>query len=827
MAIEQPSRSRASAPPSRRPSESLGDLTPMSLSGQLSKFERIVSTYPPIVESLLLQLPMSSIINLYHTSECLRLFLQDYPTAWNHLSFRSPSPGRILTRQNSPASDVSGNSSASSLNLYSLDLLLLNTVLPFGTRLKSLELDNTAISGDNLAHCVLHARRETLQHLSVRGCKQVSLKYHIVPFLTLFKLQKSASAPIKPPDLALRSLYTFRCRHHRRRPYTPGSRIRKDSDSAPTHDLVQLCHELGIWTDTGWCPTPGGRCLRRKDYSSVRGTPEAKIEVWVVFDRLWRSRNRFGPSKNVIVDRSRESRGQLWEDAETGYDGEPLGCDSQGKGLPAHLRRSHKTFIEQVYCHDCGACIPERCEHCSIRMHCMGCRKTLCQDCAFSRPLPKITNYDLQPSQYLWWAPFAIRNPNLMLQEIAPASNSPSGIIPDSAIPPSIKNQWCCLRPMFSNGGSINFLGSVRTSSINQFRAAPLPKGKGYEDPEFMSPDTNKSEPAVPTDGSNPISCCLPEDQEQLLQSLSKVPSSDGLDSCSRNLCQDCWQMPTWKKACQFCKESFCVAHDFQGLKIRMCGRKDLLIEKAVLWERSKWRDILGIWEKTLKSDGYNQDEAVDSFRKHLKGQAISSDSLKNLEAIIPFIKWPLASGDALNRELDDLISRKRMGKLPEIATPPNDDQEDGSNPKDLARPPPPFSKSDALAKIDFKKWKGCGAFMCQRYRAVGDHRPKCTAAAQQCIQCMVHICPDCLVLNPQCDCSYCKDHYHCPDCYQRFPEVCRKEKEEEEKRRREEEMERVRIGVRLALEKADEMAELVGEFMGAVDDDDHLSDVT
>ena len=814
MAGEQPSRKQASGPLSTYPSRSAEEPMHNGLTRALSTFETIVSSYPPIVESLLLQLPTSSIINLYHTSECLRRFLQDYPTAWKYLSFRSLSPGRTSTRQNSPTSYISGDPSASSSNLHSLDLLLLNTVSPFGSRLKSLELDNTAVSGGNLAHCVLHTRRDTLQHLSVRGCKQVSLKYHIVPFLTLFKLQKSTLGPAKPSGLALESIYTYRCRHHRRRPYTPASRLRKDSDSAPTHDLIQLCHELDIWTDTGWCPTRGGRCLRRKDYSSGRATPEAKFEVWVVFDRLWRSKNRLGPSNDSVGYRCQESRGQLWENAEIGFDGEPLGCEQQGKGLAAHLRDSHLIFIENVSCYDCGIHIRERCEHCSIRMHCMGCRKTLCQDCAFSRPLPKVSNYDQQSSEYLWWAPDTMKNPNLMLQEITPSINPPNGIS-DSAVPPLIKTHWCCLRPMFSNGGSVNFLGSVRTSSINHIRAAPLPKGKGYEDPEFVYPQNNEGAPDAPADGQTSIQTSLPRKSEELLQSLSQIPNSEGLDSCSRNLCKECWRMPEWKHACQFCKEAFCIAHDLRGLKIRLCGRKDLALEKAILWERSKWRDILGTWEKTINSDSLSQDEAEASFRKYLKIQAVSSDSLKTLEAVIPFIKWPLATGDALNKEIDDLISQKRLGKPPEITIPYSD--QENANLKD---PNSPFSESDTLAKPEIKKWEGCGAFMCQKHRAVGDHRNKCTAAAQQCMLCMVHVCPDCLASNPPCNCSYCKDHYRCPNCFPLYPEVCRKKEEEEEKRRQEEKLERERLEALRVIEEADGIASLVEEFMSMVDDD-------
>ena len=116
------------------------------------------------------------------------------------------------------------------------------------------------------------------------------------------------------------------------------------------------------------------------------------MEVWVPFDRLWRSSNRIGPvdGAGVLGDQD----GRLWEISETGQDGEPLGTESgifkgEGKHVPAHLRQSHRMFVEEVKCAQCNDAILERCESCSVRMHCMGCRKTLCASCAFNRPIPR------------------------------------------------------------------------------------------------------------------------------------------------------------------------------------------------------------------------------------------------------------------------------------------------------------------------------------------------------------------------------------------------------------------------------------------------------
>jgi len=825
MEDRNPSRSRA--PASRaRASSRCTKLVPVEPRVTLSTFEHVISSYPTVFESLLLQLPTSSILDLYHTSECLRTFLQNYPTAWKLLSFRSRSPGRVSSRQASPASDSSGESTAPTSKAYSLDLLLVNIVLPFGTRLKSLELDHTAVSGDSLAHCVLHTRRDTLQHLSIRGCKQVSLKYHIVPFLNIFSLQKTITGPVKATELALKSLYTFRCRHHRRRPYTTASRSRKDSDSAPTHDLIQLCHELGIWTDTAWCPTPGGRCLRRKDYSFGRGTPDAKVEVWVVFDRLWRSGNRLGSSKDVNNERIASTRGQLWQDAELGYEGEPLGSEprpgqGEGKGLPTHLRRSHEIFIDQVKCHDCGAGIEERCEHCSIRMHCMGCRKTLCQNCAFSRPLPQANNIDRQNSGQFWWAPGQARSPNIMMQEITPDVNLTSVNVPNSIVTPAVKMKWCCLRPMFSNGGSITFVSpGLSSSAIDQIRAAPLPRGKGYEDVELarLQKDLYASKPAELRSLEDQPS----EKVDAVLNRLSCGMSSKDDNPCPRSLCHECWETPGWRSRCQTCKEPFCFAHDFQNSNMRVCGYRDLTTEKAMLEERTKFKDIIVVWQRTVRAQDISRDEADESFGKFLRGQGLTADSLLTLEAIVPFIKWPVASEDELCKDLDNLVRRRDTTTRSRTLGHSQSDNDDGKETDSATFAKEHLfnitEKEDPLRVAATKK-PGCGSIMCPRHRSIGDHRPKCTAAAQQCILCDVHVCPECLLLEPACDCSYCKDHYRCPNCFHFQQELCKKAEEAEAKRRQEEEAQRQKAEASRMLKEADELAAAVGEFLLGIDD--------
>ncbi|KAK7721936.1 hypothetical protein SLS57_005003 [Botryosphaeria dothidea] len=580
-----------------------------------SRFESILTTHPTIAESLLASLPTRSLIDLFHTSRYLRAFLAEYPLAWRTLSFRAPTPALGV---NNPEGDAVDGPGARNAKQYALDALLIQVVVPFGTRLTSLDLCNTAVSGVRLVSRVLEPRVQTLQHLSVRGCKNVSIKYHLVPFLEPYVHPGSPWA--KTTELALRSLYTYRCRHHRRRPYLPSSLMRRDSDSEPTHQLIEICHQLGIWTDTMWCTTPGGRCFRRKDYYSGRAAPGTN-EVWVPFDRLWRSMNRIGPQDSD--NPPAHSDGRLWEDAESGHDGEPLGTSTgwphrgEGKDIPAHLRRSHRIFVEDIKCDQCGDAILERCEQCSIRMHCMGCRKTLCASCAFNRPIPRkrrktnraFTNQafgtmnnlgviasssaggqshihqehaaeeERKISNRFWWAPGATRSPNLMSEiasdDDASDSDEPGPLhggnplaVMNVSTPPKLNMHWCCVEPVFSGGGGIVVLGpGVGGRGGDKIRATPLPKGQQYEDPDFMS---FLRSPELTRELKN---ATLYEhvmgDQVDIVPYLQQDSLELQASKCPRSLCQDCYRTFRWKIACKACKKPLCKEHDFRGLKIQ------------------------------------------------------------------------------------------------------------------------------------------------------------------------------------------------------------------------------------------------------------------
>ena len=590
---------------------------------ELSTFERIITSHPPILESLISQLPTRSVIDLFHTSAHLRSFLEEYPLAWKTLSFRLPQP---TVAQGSPGVDTPDARDRQSRH-NALDGLLFDVILPVATRLRNLDLCNTAVQGMELILNVMGERVDTIQHLSVRGCKNVSIKYHIVPFLQMYT--KRSVAPGRKP-LALKSLYTYRCRHHRRRPYLPSSLIRRDSDSEPTHDLIELCHQLGIWTDTAWCPTPGGRCFRRKDYHGNRAAPGTQ-EVWVPFDRLWRSGNRIGPTDEG--PKLRRSDGRLWEDAETGHDGEPLGSENgpfrgEGKDLTAHLRKSHRTFVEEIKCDDCGEQILERCETCSIKMHCMGCRKTLCASCSFDRPIPrkrqKVRNFETlifgangvpslsmesiqsnaasnpnrnsdarDQKDKFWWAPGATRSPNLMVElplteddssdSDDAASNGMNAIPLAPSTPPKLNMHWCCLEPIFSGGGGVAFLGpQLGGSGSDRIRAVPLPRKKNYKDADFISPHALAAMARKNLKNLHRYESIMGSNLD-VLPYLEQEQIELQANTCPRSLCRDCYWSSKWKVPCRACEKPLCKEHDFRALKVRKCGLRELSVDREFL----------------------------------------------------------------------------------------------------------------------------------------------------------------------------------------------------------------------------------------------------
>lgn len=779
----------------------------------LSKFERVITTNGPILESLLLQIPTDTIIKLYHTSHHLREFLRLYPTAWRNLSFRllvpsgTPAANRIVV-PGMPDPETQRQSRP-----YALDQLLMNVVIPFSSCLKSLELDNTAVSGQILISTVLHARRKSLAHLSVRGCKNVSLKYHIIPYLTMFGLQYDVDIETNPgasakPKLALKSLYAYRCRHHRRRPYLSASLLRKDSDSEPTHELVNLCHKLGIWTDTAWCTTPAGRCFRRRGYVSMR-VPQGSPEVWVVFDRLWRCKNWIGPI-DASADRPKMRDGKLWETCDSGCYGEPVGTGDgpgpgEGKMTPAHLRHSHTQFIQNVKCDACQENISERCEQCSILMHCVGCRRTLCASCAYERPYlhrgsPVASSGSIHGSSNamstansLWWAPGALHSPSSMQDPVAnPMDQTPlfQATAPPTAHP-ALKFHWCCTEPIFSGGGGISI--GTPSRDVDQVRAVPLPRGQGWEDLEYTVSEWSKTFPKFAYGDPLRPDYSLETGHLAMMKWLLGPPTRQ-VSPCPRNLCQECYDSPQWKVHCKSCSKPLCIEHDLRGLRLRICGYRDLALEKMTIQTRSAVNpgsppddtvfDQLPEYDLPFRNQRMI-DSTNSSFIEDPPGDGIPDDN----------------TSDTPNGE-PSLFARNTTRPF---SAPPSNHSGSSSPTSSLYE-----------SQLEAQRWQGCQSFFCPPYRSIGDQRQRCPSHLRECKACAVNVCQDCVQANPPCKCSYCEENYLCPNCMKVRARdgTCRRRQEEKARRERKWKKDMQVLEGILELKVANEIAENAGEFL-------------
>ncbi|KAK2767580.1 hypothetical protein FQN54_003738 [Arachnomyces sp. PD_36] len=779
----------------------------------LSTFERVISTHAPILESLLLQSPTDTIFQLYHTSPYLRSFLRSYPTAWKHLSFRLLYPsGSQMRPMVIPGLDPATQRQS---RPYALDQLLLTVILPFSPCLKSLELDNTAVSGQILTSTVLNLRRETLEHLSVRGCKNVSLKYHIIPYLTMFGLQYDADMEKKvgtspaTKQLALKSLYTYRCRHHRRRPYLSSSLLRRDSDSEPTHELVNLCHKLGIWTDTAWCTTPAGRCFRRKGYVSMR-VPQGAPEVWVVFDRLWRSKNWIGP----IADRGGappQRDGRIWEHDETGCYGEALGTGEdqeygEGKTAPAHLRRSHQSFVQNIKCDLCLEDISERCEQCSVLMHCVGCRKTLCASCAFERPYPRRKTKFLTDitTEKFWWAPGATTSPCVMQEP--PSANAPNMATLDPTLQtPLLKFYWCCTEPMFSGGGGISTGAPSR--EIDRLRAAPLPRGQGWEDPEYSTNEWSKTFPKYAYGDPGHPDYTLATGHAEMMRWLLGPPGNQP-STCPRNLCQECFDSPQWRVHCKSCSRPLCMKHDLRGLRLRICGYKDLNVEKMAF--RNKPPPSPATTATKIEEAVQPKDEEDFALAGPSNSGGDANDNAAGSDQT-SLDNPSYAPIDGTHTGLQSIIDQTSASLQAQGIAPIGSFS--NSNGSRVSSPASTYFETSTEAP----KWLGCQSFFCPQSRVVGDQRLRCATVLQECTACSIYVCTDCTKENPPCQCSYCDNNYLCPNCLhlKQRDGTCRRFEEErmmkEEKWKRDMEM----LESILDRNLANEVAGFAGQFFG------------
>lgn len=173
------------------------------------------------------------------------------------------------------------------------------------------------------------------------------------------------------------------------------------------------------------------------------------------------------------------------------------------------------------------------------------------------------------------------------------------------------------------------------------------------------------------------------------------------------------------------------------------------------------------------------------------KAKMEADEALENVRGLVAMNTQELASLTSLPDTLDDDLEaepRSVIGVDDAFENQPTPQPQDEVHalPEIL---PSSFSESSrtSSSRSSLPKWYGCAAYLCPEFRAIGDHRSKCTAAAKECTRCGVHVCPVCLTKDPPCDCSLCRECYHCPNCHRAKPAGSCKKAEEDERKRLEE----------------------------------------
>lgn len=432
---------------------------------------------------------------------------------------------------------------------------------------------------------------------------------------------------------------------------------------------------------------------------------------------------------------------------------------------PAHLRQSHRQFVENVRCDNCCEFITERCEQCSILMHCVGCRKTLCASCAYERPYPCVhpassSSSSEEPSsvategQRFWWAPGATVSPCLMQEPPIPDPpvNDVEIFTPPLNTPPlnsysfpAIKFHWCCTEPIFSGGGGI----SIRSGDVDQVRAAPLPRGQGWEHMEDSFGEWSTTFPKYAYGDPERPDYSLESGHIAMMRWLLGSPNRQ-VSACPRNLCQECYDSPQWKVHCKRCSKPLCVEHDLRGLRLRICGYRDLAVERVAI--------------QTRKSSRRQSNGSLTGNTSTARTQLPYRPTMPDRSAESSFSEsHPIEGITDLDGDSDDIGLHQAsalMGAqgsssryLPSV-TESSHSRCSSSSLFDELDPP-----------LEATKWQGCQSFFCPQYQALGDQRQRCHSVLLECSSCSVHVCEDCVNANPRCHCSYCKVNYLCPNC--------------------------------------------------------------
>ena len=243
---------------------------------------------------------------------------------------------------------------------------------------------------------------------------------------------------------------------------------------------------------------------------------------------------------------------------------------------------------------------------------------------------------------------------------------------------------------------------------------------------------------------------------------------------------------------------------------MRICGYKDLSTEKSFIEENSDFGEALENSERSTAALNTAREEIKCTMREFLFVLSRLPEMCQNLKDkyIYMLNSPPRVEANAFVPEPITVLSEAESGLIEKSY------EGELLRMLDSILSTPIFNNGAEGTERELNdSWLGCGSFLCPKYRSIGDHRPRCTAAAEQCTLCEVHVCPDCVAKNSRCDCAYCKDHYSCPNCIKKLGSLCKKVEEEEEVIRKLRIQEEQQTIWKRQLEEANDMAELVRDF--------------
>ena len=333
---------------------------------------------------------------------------------------------------------------------------------------------------------------------------------------------------------------------------------------------------------------------------------------------------------------------------------------------------------------------------------------------------------------------------------IGPGLNPPPT---NGSLTPTLKFKWCCTEPVFSGGGGITFGPGVVTRDVERVRASPLSRGHGWEDPEFQNLSSDRSPTLIAQNRIPEPRTALAkiQPQEALAELLGTARQTSQVP---RNLCDECYNSRDWKVHCTSCAVPLCLEHDFRGLRMRVCGFKDLRSERDNLRLGLKMKNLRIKW--IADELGRPPDEATE--------RAETSRLLHAVTAVVEQHRMDrqIEGGNSTARLPLHQPTAGRAG-VPVPASYRHPDRPitpDSNATRTPSRDssPAPSAGSDVTAEETTKdtptglglpnahpKWEGCYSFLCPQYRAVGDHRRRCTAITKDCLGCKTVVCGGCL----------------------------------------------------------------------------------